>query len=636
MDSESVKHLCFALCCFLILLYCFLFMFFISHLWQLLWIDLSFSAVDGREIRQYKNKKLKKGDQKMKKAKILALLMAVAMIITALSACAPPATDSSSGTATPTPKQETPAAETPEDKTPEPITFTMFVAGPGEAPPASNKIVQKIKEITGVTIDFEFLVGDMEQKVGIMIASGDYPDFIGAGQARGRFLNAGSFAALDEYLPKYPNLWKHYEPFLDTLRSISADNKIYILDIWGRQYWLNDGQDDFYEADYNGPAFWIQKDVLAWDGYSHPVKLDDFFDLLERYFKEHPTIDGQPTLPFEIHSQDWRSFCLKNAPQHLIGGRNEGDVVVHPDTLEVEIYQNKWYARDYYKKLNEVYKKGMIHPETFTRNYDQYLSVISTGRVLAMFDQQWNFQDGESVLVAEGKINRTYVPLGLSYDGTKYAYNRVRNEGIIGGNGMGISVNCKDIERAMAFMDALLREDVHRLMYWGIEGEDYYVDENGRYRRTPEQKVNFDNPDWRLANAGMVIGDQFPKLEGRYSNGNSCGAGTQPEERFENQFDYDKEFYSKYGFYTKSDFLPLIDHPGYPEVWSIFSTMEEDNIAKPIFDQITDLQNRYLPGVIMADDFDAAWEEYVNRYESIDYPALEEEIERQIQMRLKK
>ena len=29
-------------------------------------------------------------------------------------------------------------------------------------------------------------------------------------------------------------------------------------------------------------------------------------------------------------------------------------------------------------------------------------------------------------------------------------------------------------------------EDVHRLMYWGIEGEDYYV-ENGHYGRTPEQ-----------------------------------------------------------------------------------------------------------------------------------------------------
>jgi len=74
--------------------------------------------------------------------------------------------------------------------------------------------------------------------------------------------------------------------------------------------------------------------------------------------------------------------------------------------------------------------------------------------------------------------------------------------------------------------------------------------------------------------------------------------------------------------------------PGYPEVWSIFSTMEEDNIAKVVFDQITDLQNRYLPGVIMAEDFEKAWEEYVKRYESVDYPALEAEVERQIRERM--
>jgi putative aldouronate transport system substrate-binding protein len=586
-------------------------------------------------------KKIKKGDQIMKKTKFLALLLVAVMVFSVITACTKkgdpdqPGGDQPGGTVT-EPGGTTTPDEKPAEQKLEPITFTMFVAGPGEAPPKDNKIVKKLQEITGVTIDFEFLVGDMEQKVGIMIAGGDYPDLIGAGQARGRFLNAGSFAAVDDYLPNYPNLWKHYEPYLDTLRSVSADNKIYILDIWGRQYRLEDGQDDFYEGDYNGPAFWTQKDVLAWDGYSYPKTLDAYFDLLERYFKAHPTIDGQPTLGFEVHSQDWRSFCLKNAPQHLIGGRNEGDVVVHPDTLKVEIYQNKWYAKEYYKKLNEVFKKGLIHPETFSRNYDNYLSVISTGRVLGMFDQQWNFQDGESVLVSEGKIERTYVPLGISLDGSDVPYNRVRSEGIIGGNGMGISVKCKDIERALQFMDTLLEEDVHRLMYWGIEGEDYYVDENGRYRRTPEQKANFDNPDWRLANSGAVIGDQFPKLEGRYSNGNSCGAGTQPEERLENQFPYDKEFYSKYGFYSKSDFLPLMDHPGYPEVWSIFSTMEEDNIAKPIFDEITDLQNRYLPGVIMSDNFDAAWDEYVARYENVNYKALEEEIERQIQARLTK
>ena len=549
----------------------------------------------------------------MKRLQIIALLLVVLMVLPMMAAFGEDATAK------------------------DPITFTMFIAGPGEAPAKDNKIIKKIQELTGVTIEFEYLVGDMDQKVGVMVASGEYPDLIGAGQARGRFLNAEALVALDDYLPNYPNLWNHFSPYEKRLRDVAEDGKIYILDIWSRVYRLEDGQDDFYEADYNGPAFWIQKDVLAWDNYANPDTLDEFFDLLERYYAAHPTIDGQPTLPFEIHSQDWRSFCLKNAPQHLIGGRNEGDVVVKPDTLEVEIYQNKDYAAKYYGKLNEEYKKGLISAETFSRNYDQYLSVISTGRVLAMFDQQWNFQDGENVLISEGKIERTYVPLGLTFDGPAAAYNRQRDAGVIGGNGMGISVNCKDIPRALEFMDMLLDEEVQTLLYWGIEGEDYYVDENGRYRRTAEQKANFDNADWRLANAGWDLANQFPKIQGRYSNGNIAFAPTsQPEERLENQFEYDKAFYPHYGYFTRNDFLPTMAYPGYPEVWSIFSTMSEDNIAKPIFDQITDLQNRYLPGVIMSEDFDAAWKEYAARYESVDYNALETEIEAQIQMRLEK
>jgi putative aldouronate transport system substrate-binding protein len=570
---------------------------------------------------------------KIKKA--IALILSFVFILCLFGAC----TSNSPADSAASPGQnDTPSSndgDSGDGDTPpagkDPITFTMFVAGPGEAPPETNKIVKKIQELTGVTIEFEFLVGDMEQKVGTMIFGGEYPDFIGAGNARGQFLNAGSFAALDEYLPNYPNLWSHFSPYEKRLRNVSEDGKIYILDIWGRQYRLEDGEDDLYEADYNGPAFWIQKDVLAWDNYSYPKTLEELFDLLERYYAAFPTIDGQPTLPFEILSDGWRSFCLKNAPQHLVGGRNEGDVVMKDyNTFEVEIYQNKDYAKDYYKTLNEAYKKGLINPETFTRLFDQYLNVLSTGRVLCMFDQQWNFQDGENVLVGENKLERTYVPLGISYSGEPVAYNRVRSNGIVGGNGMGISVSCKDIPRAMEFMEQLLSEEIQTLMYWGIEGEDYYVTEDGRYRRTPEQKANFDNPDWRLANAGMVIGDQFPKLEGRFPNGNAVNAGNQPEERLENQFDYDKEFYSHYGFFSKSDFLPTMANPNYPEIWSIFSTMPDDDPTKIVFTQLTELQDRYLPGVIMSDDFEAAWTEYAARYEEIDYQTLETTIQQAV------
>ncbi|HOQ06726.1 MAG TPA: extracellular solute-binding protein [Clostridiales bacterium] len=573
----------------------------------------------------------------MKKVKLIALLLVAVMIFGVATACSKsnqgsdqpgaPSSDSTGG--------DTNQPGAPAEPPKEPITFTMFQADPGEAPPESNKIIKKIREMTGVTVEIEYLVGDMEQKVGIMIAGGDYPDLIGPGQARGQFLNAGAFVALDDLLPKYPNLWKHYEPYLDVLRSVSSDGKIYIMDIWSREYWLNDGKDTEYQAGYNGPAFWTQKDVLAWDNYSNPRQLDEYFDLLLRYYKAHPTIDGQPTLGFEIHSQDWRSFCLKNAPQHLIGGRNEGDVVVKPD-LTVEIYQNKDYAKTYYKKLNEMFKQGLISPETFSRNYDEYLSVLSTGRVLGMFDQQWNFANAENVLISEGRYERTYVPVGVSLDGSPVSYNRYKSAGIVGGNGMGISVKCKDVERALEFLDFMLREDVQKLCYWGIEGEDYYVDENGRYRRTEEQRANFNNPDWVKANSGINFANLFPKIQGRYSDGNAAGAGNQPEERIEGMSEYDKEFLAKYGFSDRSEFLPLAEYAGYPEVWSIFSTMDEDNPVKAIFNDITDLQNRYLPGVIMADDFESAWNEYVKRYENVDYPMLEKEIEKEIKARYKK
>ena len=294
-------------------------------------------------------------------------------------------------------------------------------------------------------------------------------------------------------------------------------------------------------------------------------------------------------------------------------------MVVKPGSLDVEIYQDKWYAKDYYKALNTAYKNGLINPETFTRNHDQFMSVISQGRVLAVFSQQWAFGDGEQVLIADNRIDRTYVPLGLTFDKNEpYPYNRQTHSGIIGGNGGGISVSCKDTDRFLKFLDMLVTPEVHTLLSWGIEGEDFYVTEDGRFRRTPEQKSLADDPDWRLDNTGWLILQTFPHIEGRLPDGNAASPGDQPEEKKANMYDYDKEFYSHYklpngdSYSQRADFLPLFEHPGYSEVWSLLSTMDSEAPERQTFDKITDIQNRYLPGVIMSDDFDAAWEKYIN------------------------
>ena len=125
-----------------------------------------------------------------------------------------------------------------------------------------------------------------------------------------------------------------------------------------------------------------------------------------------------PTIGFEILSYGWRNFCLKNPPQHLIGHPNDGGVVVDQETFKAEVFADKEYAKRYYKKLNEMNALGLIDRETFTLNYDQYIAKLSSGRVLGMFDQKWNFNNannsdhaghgGKDLCALSGDLRRKY------------------------------------------------------------------------------------------------------------------------------------------------------------------------------------------------------------------------------------
>ncbi len=566
----------------------------------------------------------------VKSASILCVvLMVFAMMFAGCQTTAP--------TVAPTDKPATAAPATAEPtpeptKALEPITFTMFSGDQQQAPSSDNPVAKKVQELTGVTIEFEFLVGDLAQKMGVIIASGDFPDLMNPSQSRATAMEAGVFMPLDDLIGDYPNIMKHYEPYMDKLRAASGtQKKILLLDNWGRNY------GDWYPVSFNGPGFWIQKDVLADAGYPQPKTLDEYFTLIENYAKKYPTIDGQPTIGFEILSFDWRSFCLKNAPQHLIGHPNDGDVVVDFDTHVASLYQNTDYAKAYYKKLNEVYHKGLISAETFTQNYDMYLAKLSTGRVLGMFDQGWNFADGERPLRAAEKWNRTYVAMDITNPGYKGYYLEAPT--FVGGNGMGLTVDCKDPKRALQYIDFMLGEDMQKLLSWGIEGVNYSVDDKGMYYRSEEQRANSRDQAWIVKNMAGQLQAQFPKMQGIFSDGNWCSPDEQPGEMLAQQSKYDQEFLSKYGFTSVTQFLnPAPDDvmPAYYPVWAF--TIEDGSDAKIGINKITELENKYLPRLIVedADKFDAAWAAYVAEYEKINYKAYLDEVNRQIAERMGK
>ena len=352
--------------------------------------------------------------------------------------------------------------------------------------------------------------------------------------------------------------------------------------------------------------------------------LNEYFDLIERFIAENPTNeDGNPYTGFEILCDDWRSFCLRNPVQHLVGRPNDGDVLVDiNDNYRVEAFVIQDYAKPYYKKLNEEYHKGLISKDTFVQNYDQYIAKISSGTVLGMFDQYWDFQSATDALVTAKMDKNTYIGLPLVYD-PEYVDGKEIEEHYLNGavinvnRGYGISVNCPYPERMVQLFETLLSDEWQTILEWGIEGEDYYV-ENGRFLRTDEQKANSQSQPWKNANTPYALMDGLPKKQGTRDDGNAWEPGNQPELYFDLMSQYDKDFLKAYGYKVPADFFnPPIELAPYGEAWQIDYVNEPDvSIAETDF---VTTQMKYLPEIIMCDpaELDGLWSEFVQAVEDI-------------------
>ncbi len=510
----------------------------------------------------------------------------------------------------------------------DPIEISFFISDPGQAPTPDNKIYKKIKEELGVTCNFEYLVGDKNQKIGVMIAGGEYPDVVTmSSDIVSKFVGAGALVPLEDIIDKSaPNLKKHYEPFKNKVKDVT-DGHFYVMPDYGVFY-------NKFSVNVNeGPAFFMQKAVLKDAGYPKVKTLDQYFDLIEKYKAKNPKIDGQPTIGFEVLAEGWRDFCLKNPPEHLIGHPNDGGVVVDDKTNTAEFFWDKDYAKRYYKKLNEINDKGLLDPESFTMNYDQYIAKLSSGRVLGMFDQHWNFSNAELTLKTRKKFERTYAPLPLVFDeGTKDYY---MDRPVLNVNtGYAITKSAKNPERIIKFFDALLTEKWQKILGWGIEGEDYKVDDKGMFYMTPEQRVNYNDQTWRLANQAQTLWYYGPKMEGTFNDGNATGPGGQPKEYYDALSDYDKEFLKAYGYDQQSDFFstPPENRVSYP-AWQI--DLVDGSPASMANTKVGDIATKFLPKAILAkpDKFDSVWDEYVNQLHKEDIQAYLDRVNDQLKWR---
>lgn len=576
----------------------------------------------------------------MRKKKILSVLLATAMMSAMFTGCGgggddAASTNTNSGdntSADASSSNSGDSANSGSSGSGEIKEFTAFFAVPGSEINDDNEIQQLIAEKTGVKVKETWLTGQTAQEaVGTLIAGGEYPDFIDGGDGCAQLYDAGALVALDDYIDKYPNIKEFLtEQEWDKLRQ--EDGHIYWINQFGNIY----GEEK--ATTHNDEAFWIQTRVLEWAGYPEVHTMDQYFDLIERYNEANPTMeDGTANIQYTILCDDWRYFCLENAPEFLDGYPNDGSCIVDPETLTIIDYNTTPTAKRYFQKLNEEFKKGVVDPESFTQTYDEYIAKLSTGRVLGMIDQWWNFTYTVRDSLKQQGLDLKgcdYVPLPITIEeGIKNQWHN--SGGVLNvASGLAITTSCKDVDGAMQFINDLLDQDMHDLRSWGVKDVDYNVDENGEFSRTEEMRMRSSDTAYKASHTCTY--SYFPQYTGTSRDGiNAMKPENQPKEFYDALSKNVQECFAAYGAQTYVDMLGTSEAPGpwYP-MYSYSNNMTTATEGGTAWTKMGEIKHEYLPKVVMADDFEGAWEEYMEVYNGCNPQAFIDEMQAELDRRM--
>ncbi|AZK48960.1 extracellular solute-binding protein [Paenibacillus lentus] len=501
------------------------------------------------------------------------------------------------------------------------VTFTYFNAVAGKDINTNETKIGKIfEDQTGVNFKIEHLVGDENTKVGTFIASNSYPDVLVPGGSIDKLLSSGSFIPLNDLIEEYgPNIKRVYEPYYNLMKA--EDGNIYFLP-------MSAVVGEYISApNIEQGAFWIQRRVLKEAGYPNIKTFDDYLNLIREYMKKHPGEDLTGYIALTTQDQ---FFALTNPPMHLAGYPNDGGVIIDMETHAASDYGNDEITKRYLQELNKLNAEGLFDKSSFVDNRDQYLAKIASGKVLGFFDYRWQVGQAmnnlREVTQQTGNDDLEYMALPIVFDeNTKDQY--LDPPSFVNNRGVGISVSAKDPVRIIKYFNNLLTDENQILSNWGLEGETYSVDENGRFYRTEEQIKQTNTESFRESFGFKYFEYNWP----RYGNGstlpdgNSVGAGRQPEVAQMSYTEADKKLLEAYDIQSFSQLFAAPDErPWYP-AWSI--QIEQGSPAQIFTQKKSDLQRKYFPRLVLASpaEFDKIWDEYVKEFNKLgvkDYEQL--------------
>ncbi|WP_231686840.1 ABC transporter substrate-binding protein [Bacillus sp. JCM 19034] len=372
----------------------------------------------------------------------------------------------------------------------EPITFSFFAADTNQDwNGMDTEIGQVILQQTGVTLEGDFALGDPAERISLFAASGDYPHFVLPKGDGNLLVEAGAMIDLRPLIEEHaPNIQKVYGDYLNRMQWSEDDDSIYFLGTYpvDQQNWEP------------GHSFWLQHEVVKELGYPEINTVDDFENAIKEYYEMHPEIDGQPTIPLTLLADDWRILIsVTNPAGWTTGAPDDGEWFIDEKTHEAMLRYRRPEEREYFRWLNHMNAEGLLDPESFVQQEDQYKSKIGSGRVLGLIDADWSISESQTALREAGKYERMYGVYPVTLD-ESFEPRNFQDNGYIPSWGIGITVDNPDPVRAIQFLDWMASEEAQILNNWGIEDVHYQLNEEGvRYLSSEQRQERLSDSSFR-------------------------------------------------------------------------------------------------------------------------------------------
>lgn len=474
------------------------------------------------------------------------------------------------------------------------VNFSWFETGWGE-----NMVSRKITEETGVSVNFITPAGSETEKMNSMIASDTLPDIITLGwwetQAQ-QMVEYDMVYALNELADQYdPYFYEVIDP--DTASWYTKeDGNIYCYP-----------SSSYTPADYetcdnigSNENFLVRKDIYEAIGSPDMTTPEGFCHAVKEAVRLFPEVEGYPLIP--IGADEFRWDGCNSFDKYLkdfLAVPNEKDGKAYDRTLDEDYIA--WL-----KVFRQLAEEGYLVNDIFVDRRTQIEEKLARGRYFCMFyqgqdmlDQQKTRykEDPDSVYIAvEGpKNSRGDDPVlpGTSINGWTVTF---------------ISKNCRNPERAIAFLSYLISEHGQKLIYLGVEGEMYdMVDGTAVLYPKVQQLLDTDREEYdRIYGADdayWMLQDNVMQMK--------WGRALPDAERQIKEWSYPYSYYA-----------------GQYEV-NYASGTEAANINA----KVQQVWGKTLPQLLLADseeEFDRIFQEFVEKRASYGYEKVLEENTRQI------